>query len=101
MSETLEKILSIIDAMSPEQQEAICKWDESCEWPAGKMVVIVKALPEEEREVVLNKYSWVFEPSPRVVKVFDIIKLMSPEEKETLLKMVYNENCDSNLCCNE
>lgn len=91
----LDKIKCLMDWLCPEEREKVLHWW-PCEWRAGKVVLIINQLPEEDRHMLFEQYKECWEVSPRVMKIFWVIQELDPEEREQLLKLVYNDTVQFN-----
>lgn len=65
-------------------------------WPdlKDKVITIMENLDPETRQEIAMMYAPIKEKDilPRVKKVFTIVKKMNDEEKDQLLKLIYNDN---------
>ena len=59
-----------------------------------KVISIMDNLDPETRQEIALMYAPIKEKDilPRVKKVFDIVQKMDEEEKDQLLKLIYNDN---------
>lgn len=65
-------------------------------WPdlKDKVISIMENLDPETRQEIAIMYAPIKEKDilPRVKKVFDIVQKMNDEERDQLLKLIYNDN---------